>query len=514
LIYNNSITDSLLGAQDGGGINSWMGGPSYIFNNVSGNPVGCMHSRDKTSHRKDWYRRGCYGVGIYLDGQYKGYVFNNILWGENNNTNDRIYSSAAYNEAMGFMNTVFSNTFYRFGVGLHKGMLQHNRSYYLGNLFLDMSLGYIEQEPKQNTIDLGTLAFSRNAFYGRTQWFGSLGSSKYYSTIDEWTSAMRRAGLMMYDTGTVLADSPVTDAQAHDFSPKGNSPIIDKGVKVFVPWSLYDVVGEWHFLQRKDRADIISGENINMDARWTKRDIFHLIPRNDLHCTDAESSDFGPGTLENWINGALQFDGQNHYCELAKPSSVQSKNKDVSGSGVPEQFDIGSGNFLIETVVQPELSSGPAGLVTKMGVNGYSLEINSAGHIEYGLQYGDDASRRVSSSSVNDGNWHHILVEVDRSQPEGINIFIDGKLANGRWEGVPIKEDVVATDANLIVGRSSAGSFSGKIDFLRVARGTLAQAETSIDELYSWEFSGPQNYDFFGRLRNGIRDIGAVEYAP
>ena len=52
LVHGNTVIDSLLGAQDGGGINSWMGGPAYIFNNTIGNPVGCMYSRFKTTYTK------------------------------------------------------------------------------------------------------------------------------------------------------------------------------------------------------------------------------------------------------------------------------------------------------------------------------------------------------------------------------------------------------------------------------------------------------------------------------
>ena len=57
--------------------------------------------------------------------------------------------------------------------------------------------------------------------------------------------------------------------------------------------------------------------------------------------------------------------------------------------------------------------------------------------------------------------------------------------------------------------------FAGQLDFLRVSRGTLADAETTIEELYGWEFDGPALRDFTGRLPHGDgRDVGAVEYAP
>ena len=272
----------------------------------------------KRRTRNNWYRRGCYGVGIYLDGQYKGYVFNNIAWGKNNNVNDRIYNSAAFNEAMGFMNVVFNNTFFRFGTGLHKGMYQDNRNYYLGNLLLDMGVNFIQHEPAE-PIDYSTLAFSRNLFYGEPSYFGQLGTrrSDRFQDIGSWRNAMRTRGLMSYDTGREISESPVQNAPDHDFRLTKGSPAIDAGARVFVPWALYGVVGEWHFLRRNRNPSIINGENINMDSAWLKRDMFQLIPRNDLDCVNTSASDFQMGLLEDWIPGALNFDGKTRACALS-----------------------------------------------------------------------------------------------------------------------------------------------------------------------------------------------------
>ena len=237
LIHHNRVVDSLLAAQDGGGIASWMGGPTYMFNNESGNPVGCMRSRYKIAARQDWYRKGCYGVGFYLDGQYKSYVFNNIAWGKNNDVNDRMYNSVAFNEAMGFMNTVFHNTFYRFGVGLHKGMIQHNRSYYLANVFADIGLQQIQQEPRADTIEYGTLAYSGNLFIGQALEFGFLGSPNQiaFREISQWKESLENKQAMSSDTGMVDLLPPEAAFLDQEFRPLDGSQSVDKGVKVFVP---------------------------------------------------------------------------------------------------------------------------------------------------------------------------------------------------------------------------------------------------------------------------------------
>ena len=44
-------------------------------------------------------------------------------------------------------------------------------------------------------------------------------------------------------------------------------------------------------------------------------------------------------------------------------------------------------------------------------------------------------------------------------------------------------------------------NLDGVFDFMRITRGTMADAKTTIDELYAWEFHGPFLYDFTSRKR-------------
>lgn len=63
-----------------------------------------------------------------------------------------------------------------------------------------------------------------------------------------------------------------------------------------------------------------------------------------------------------------------------------------------------------------------------------------------------------------------------------------------------------------MVGKDAKDNyFRGAIDFLRVSRGTLADAKTMIDELYAWQFNGPFLRDFRGMSPEGKRDAGALE---
>ncbi len=71
----------------------------------------------------------------------------------------------------------------------------------------------------------------------------------------------------------------------------------------------------------------------------------------------------------------------------------------------------------------------------------------------------------------------------------------------------------LANDGDLYVGGTPAGRhLDGTLDFLRIAHGTLADADTTIEELYAWEFDGPFLRDFAGRKPVGGRlTPGAIE---
>lgn len=512
LIHHNKVTNSLLGMQDYGGIASWMAGPIYVYSNISGNPVGYKHVDYRHSKRKDWYRTSCYGVGIYLDSQYKGYVFNNIIWGKNNNVNDRIYNSCGYNEAMGFMNSFFNNTIYRFGVGVHKGMTQHNRCFYLGNLMLDIGNQYFLQEPMHSIIEYDSLAYSQNIFNGFPMRFGRLGRNKF-KTLTSFREKLFEENALASDAGILATTPQVVSAEAHNFNLRSDSVAIDKGVKVFVPWGLYDVVGEWNFFFHPKNPSLILGENTSWNKEWVRREMFQSIPRNNLEAHHVDSTDFKYGTLEDWTKGTLEFNGRNQYCDISDASlkegyewsTIKCNNLPCKGTIDAKDrktLDMDANNFLIEIVCKTQTGFIDGGLVSKVADRGYCLRVDENGYLELSLKFGELKCFRTSTSKINDGKWHHIIAEVDRSSPEGINIYIDGKLSNGQWKGDMNKIESLSNTANFSVGKTLGSKekfFKGLIDFLRISRGTLNDAETTIEELYTWELDGPFLKDFYGR---------------
>ena len=91
---------------------------------------------------------------------------------------------------------------------------------------------------------------------------------------------------------------------------------------------------------------------------------------------------------------------------------------------------------------------------------------------------------------------------------------MDGVRADGAVHGtMPARTTSLSNTADFFVGKGPEETcLAGTIDFLRVARGTLADARTTIGELYEWEFHGPFLRDFAGQEPvGGKRDAGAME---
>jgi hypothetical protein len=109
-----------------------------------------------------------------------------------------------------------------------------------------------------------------------------------------------------------------------------------------------------------------------------------------------------------------------------------------------------------------------------------------------------------------------VIAEVDRTgEHPGLRLYVDGRADDGKATGeFPAGGVSLATTADFLVGKGAEGRFlAGAVDFLRVSRGTLADAKTSIGELYAWEFAGPALADFTGRPAGDVkRDAGAIQF--
>ena len=187
----------------------------------------------------------------------------------------------------------------------------------------------------------------------------------------------------------------------------------------------------------------------------------------------------------------------------------QTRTVTLSGERVVEQRtvrgadltnpQISTSNFLIEAYFKTAPGRKDGVLIQKRDGAGYSLRVNEAGGVTLAAQAVGARASLASQGAVNDGQWHHVIAEADRKAGT-FTIDIDGRQdASGPGLGADAS---LANNADLFVGGTPQGhNLDGAIDFLRIARGTLADAKTTIDELYAWEFHGPFLHDFTGRAR-------------
>ncbi|HWJ96402.1 MAG TPA: LamG-like jellyroll fold domain-containing protein, partial [Telluria sp.] len=151
-------------------------------------------------------------------------------------------------------------------------------------------------------------------------------------------------------------------------------------------------------------------------------------------------------------------------------------------------------SFLIETYFRAEPSGHGGRLVAKhTDTVGYALKvIDKVLLFELRLPNGG-VVQLGAEAKVNDGKWHHIIAEADRTA--GVTrLYVDGRMIR-QSEGPGHFPGSLSNTADFVVGKD----FTGEIDFLRVCRGTLKDANTTIEELYAWEFDGPQYRDFTGQ---------------
>jgi len=139
------------------------------------------------------------------------------------------------------------------------------------------------------------------------------------------------------------------------------------------------------------------------------------------------------------------------------------------------------------------------------------LFVNEKGRIEFVVSAHGVHEALTGKKRINDGEWHHVIAEIDRQNNE-MKIYIDGKQVAKQKTRLPGSASL-SNEADFFVGRDNAGKnyLKGAIDFMRVCLGTLADSETDIGELYEWQTNGPVKYDFAGNVPRGRRDIGALE---
>ena len=521
LIHHNKVWESMLNCNDYGGIETWQGGPAYVFDNLSYNAQGYRNWGHSTGNDPG------FGHAYYLDGAFKNYHFNNIAWGKSKDAASPLANCSAFQEIISYQNTFFQNTVYNFHEGSRRQAPTAGRNKYLGNIWDGMGK-YVfrhadpartkaegnarDAGPRRGHFALETNAYARNVFHD----FAEMGilepSGRWLLTFEDFKGTLQKNKGLLCELGEVSKTSPLRDPARGDFRPVQGAAGIDKGVKVFVPWSLCGVVGEWNFYPAGNDPTHLIDEHWYMTDYHVSRDEYYQRPMYPLKGVNVTQEDYVQGTLEDWIPGALSFSpARKQYAtmsntEMMKPFSFRDLKKSRHENARPEPCTIAgealknpqiyTSNLLIEVYFKTAPGHTGGVLMEKMKGNGYSLTVGAAGKLSFNVKGTSASATAESEVNVNDGQWHHAIVEADR-RARTLTVYVDGK-KDGSAEGVDASVSL-ANEGDVYVGGTPEGRYlDGALDFLRIAQGTLSDADTTIEELYAWEFDGPQIRDFTG----------------
>ena len=189
------------------------------------------------------------------------------------------------------------------------------------------------------------------------------------------------------------------------------------------------------------------------------------------------------------------------------------------------QLDIGTSDYTIEAWIKHGAnlgSSWDAGIVDKYnGTSGYAFTVrtnsdpSNAGKLNFIVR--DNPSTWVevkSTSTVNDGQWHHVVASADRDT--NVKIYIDGVL-DQTSSAITTQQGSVAGTDDVIIGRLNS-NFNGKIDHVKIYNYARTPAQVAYDynrgkPIGHWkldECQGTTAYDSSGNENNGTITIGGT----
>jgi hypothetical protein len=533
LIHQNKAWKTMQNANDFGGIESWQHGPVYIFNNLSFDARGQMEGQRVVNKRSPGF-----GHAYYLDGGFKHYLFNNIAWGLSNDPASPLVNCAAFQEIYSHQNVFLNNTAYNFTVGSRRQAPDAGRNQYLGNVWQGLSERVFRHAdpaktpadgnaahagPAKAQFDHASNAYALNVFHDVAEMGVFEPSGRWIQSLDEFRGALETARARVCDLGRMDRVATLRDPSRGDFRLHPDSVAADSGAVAFVPWALHGVAAEWHFHPAGNDPSLIPDEHWYAKDFLTERTGYHARPTYPLTVVNGGRGDYVDGPLENFTAGALRFDPARRmyatvaHAALSRPFTAKLATRANHGQDPQpgeitfagddlRTVDIHAGDLLIEVFLRAE---GDGLIVGKQKGSGYALALQEGRAVFRLAGEGGAGANLTSRASLADGRWHHLVAEADR-QSRTLALYVDGK---PDATGPGIGAESLANEGDLFVGgRPDGGHLRGALEFMRIARGTLADARTTIEELHAWQFDGPARRDMRGVPPQGrARDAGALE---
>lgn len=138
-----------------------------------------------------------------------------------------------------------------------------------------------------------------------------------------------------------------------------------------------------------------------------------------------------PGQNQSWfITGFLLSGGgtADGFSFLRRMSILLASGSDtiIFTDGVA--LEPGSGSAAIEFGIRTSDVSLATMIFKTSGspINGYNIEVDANGRLKATFGDGTNTASITSNAPINDDNWHHVIINYEYQQTDGINMYIDG----------------------------------------------------------------------------------------
>lgn len=183
-----------------------------------------------------------------------------------------------------------------------------------------------------------------------------------------------------------------------------------------------------------------------------------------------------PAETTGKINGAANFDGNDGYSTTNHAD-----------------LNVGTELFSSGCWVKTTASGSSMSLIHFQPVNpGWALGISSTGYPFFYRTDGTNTNLATANKTVNDGNWHHLVVVKESAT--SWKTYIDGVLDNNNTTNIPGTLSN-ANDKTIACKGGSAEFFTGDLDEVFFFNGTALTA-SQVAEIYSlgYDSSGNANH--------------------
>ena len=329
LIHHNKVVDSLINVDDFGGIETWQGGPAYVYDNISGNPGG-YRSWDHVLNPNAENR---FGHAYYLDGAFKNYYFNNIAWGKSKGPTGKLANTSAFQEIISYQNTFFNNTIYQLRDAARAGRRprpaassswatsgrawasrlsrRRPRSHGPGRQRGRRRTPPQPVRDRHRTPTRATSSTTSGESFGVIEPSGPVAPDA--PGVPRYPGKLPPAGCRRGRHGRAAAPARCVRSRLPAVRQLGRPRAGSEGIRAVEP--LRDG-RRMELLPHPGRSARILDEHWCMSPYYTGRDNYYKIPTYPLKGVNITLKDYQDGPLENWTTGALHFNGSDQYAVL------------------------------------------------------------------------------------------------------------------------------------------------------------------------------------------------------